>query len=156
MFWLAQLFSVTGRLRRSQFWAWITGLSVVGAVIGGGLIVLETTARISDAISTAGFIAVVGIIDVASIFVAIRRLHDRDKSGWWLLAFVGAPVVLLLAVKHLLRQFGFWEGPAMAAAIVLFGFVPMIWSVIELGFLPGTRGRNRFGEEPDQAPLARR
>ena len=51
---------------------------------------------------------------IPAIIVHIKRFHDRDKSGWW----------------------------------VLIGLIPIIgaiWLLIELGFLKGTPGPNRFG-----------
>jgi uncharacterized membrane protein YhaH (DUF805 family) len=49
-----------------------------------------------------------------SLAIQIKRFHDRDKSGWWVLLNL-IPII----------------GP--------------IWLFIELGFLPGTPGPNRFG-----------
>ena len=51
---------------------------------------------------------------IPAVIVYIKRFHDRDKSGWW----------------------------------VLIGLIPLIgplWLLIELGFLKGTDGPNRFG-----------
>jgi uncharacterized membrane protein YhaH (DUF805 family) len=49
--------------------------------------------------------------------ILVKRLHDRDKSGWWtLMAFV----------------------PGIGA----------LWLAIECGFLKGTNGLNRYGEDP--------
>ncbi len=52
-----------------------------------------------------------------NLAISIQRLHDRDRSGYWL-------------VPMLLVPGGF------------------IWMVVELGFLPGTPGPNRFGPPP--------
>ena len=51
---------------------------------------------------------------IPSILVDIKRWHDRDKSGWWML-------------------------------ILLVPIIGAIWFLIELGFLAGTPGPNRFG-----------
>ena len=52
----------------------------------------------------------------AGTMVQIKRYHDRDKSGWWILT----------------------------------EFIPLynIWATIELLFLRGTRGANRYGADP--------
>jgi uncharacterized membrane protein YhaH (DUF805 family) len=77
------------------------------------------------------------------IFLAttIKRLHDRDKSGWWMLAFFAVPGLYdhfsdLLPESWLMMILG---------AIML---VLMIWGFIELYFLSGTRWTNRFGPNP--------
>lgn len=51
---------------------------------------------------------------IPAVLVYIKRWHDRDKSGWWML-------------------------------IMLLPIIDAIWALIELGFLPGTPGPNRFG-----------
>ncbi|OAD23398.1 membrane protein containing DUF805 [Candidatus Thiomargarita nelsonii] len=47
----------------------------------------------------------------------VKRWHDRNKSGWWVL-------------------------------INLIPIIGWIWALIEVGFLPGTKGNNRFGSDP--------
>ena len=60
---------------------------------------------------------------IPSIAVTVRRLHDRDMSGWWYL------------------------GLAAASAIPLVGFAASI-ALFVLMVLPGTDGDNRFGPDP--------
>ena len=57
------------------------------------------------------------LVFIPAILVYIKRFHDRDKSGWWML-------------------------------IVLIPIVGAIWFLVELGFLAGTPGLNRFGPPP--------
>jgi uncharacterized membrane protein YhaH (DUF805 family) len=57
---------------------------------------------------------------IPAILVDIKRWHDRDKSGWWML-------------------------------IALVPIIGTIWFLIELGFLAGTPGSNRFGPPPMDA-----
>jgi uncharacterized membrane protein YhaH (DUF805 family) len=72
---------------------------------------------------------------------SIKRLHDRNKSGWWIVPFVVAP--------GLFGRFEDWLGDSSAAAILgLVVFVLYIWGFIEMAFLKGTRGANRFGSDP--------
>jgi uncharacterized membrane protein YhaH (DUF805 family) len=60
---------------------------------------------------------------VPSIAVVVRRLHDRDLSGWWYL------------------------GAIVAGMIPFVGFIASI-ALLVLMFLPGTPGPNRFGPDP--------
>ena len=72
---------------------------------------------------------------------SIKRLHDRNKSGWWTVPFVVAP--------GLFGRFEDWLGDSSAAAVLgLAVFVLYIWGFIEMAFLKGTRGPNRFGSDP--------
>ncbi|TKW80302.1 MAG: DUF805 domain-containing protein [Bradyrhizobium icense] len=72
---------------------------------------------------------------------SIKRLHDRDRSGWWLVPFVAAP--------HLFNNFsddlpgGYFM---MAAGGIMFAL--MIWGFVELYCLRGTKWTNRFGPDP--------
>jgi uncharacterized membrane protein YhaH (DUF805 family) len=77
---------------------------------------------------------------VAGVFVGIKRLHDRDKSGWWLLLFMLAPGALgMLGVA----AGGFLQTLCMLASLGI-----SIWMFVELGCLPGTRGPNQYGPDP--------
>ncbi|UWU93194.1 DUF805 domain-containing protein [Bradyrhizobium sp. CB1015] len=77
------------------------------------------------------------------IYLAImmKRLQDRNKSAWWLLAYFVLP--------GLYKQFedrlpdSYWMLPLALASVIL----PLA-AFIETGFLRGTVGPNRFGPDP--------
>jgi uncharacterized membrane protein YhaH (DUF805 family) len=72
---------------------------------------------------------------------SVKRLHDRDKSGWWLLLFFALP--------GLYSQFEDRLGNSWVA--VLFGlaaFVFCVWGFVEMYCLKGSRKTNRFGPDP--------
>ena len=79
----------------------------------------------------------------------VRRLHDTNRTGWWLLAPI-APIVVgvLLAGPALMTQ----GAAAMAGlgAVSLLFLLGLIFSVVVLVFylLPGTPGENRYGPNP--------
>jgi uncharacterized membrane protein YhaH (DUF805 family) len=74
------------------------------------------------------------------IVVAMKRLHDRDKSGWWLVIFYGIPFLLDSGSYSVVSDYPLYlTGPATLINL---------WGLIELGFLRGSRGPNRFGEDP--------
>jgi uncharacterized membrane protein YhaH (DUF805 family) len=72
---------------------------------------------------------------------AVKRLHDRDRSGWWLVVFFMLPAL-----------FGHFADRLPDSYLVLFVIWPIpacyLWGVVELYFLPGTRWTNRFGPNP--------
>jgi uncharacterized membrane protein YhaH (DUF805 family) len=81
----------TGRSRRSEYWYFVLfnmlvaiGLFVVDSLIWGYPILY--------------FLYAIAVI-VPSIAVAVRRMHDIGKSGWWLLItfvpFVGGIILLV-------------------------------------------------------------
>jgi uncharacterized membrane protein YhaH (DUF805 family) len=81
----------TGRARRSEYW-WFTLANIVAVII---LLVL---AAVSNIFWVLYAIYAIGLI-VPSIAVTVRRLHDTDKSGWWifiaLVPFVGGIILLV-------------------------------------------------------------
>jgi uncharacterized membrane protein YhaH (DUF805 family) len=73
--------------------------------------------------------------------VSIKRLHDRNKSGWWIVAY--------LVVPGLYGQFDGWLGGSWPAVFIGYAtFVAVVCGLVEMCFLKGTRGPNRFGRDP--------
>jgi uncharacterized membrane protein YhaH (DUF805 family) len=99
----------------------------------------------ADTAVKVGLFPQVVIIPMTLIFAwfyvaaSIKRLHDRNKSGWWMIPFVAA--------TGLFGQFGGWLGGA-TFFVGLAVFIAIIWGLIEMYFLKGTRGPNRFGPDP--------
>ncbi|MBR0853365.1 DUF805 domain-containing protein [Bradyrhizobium liaoningense] len=72
---------------------------------------------------------------------AIKRLHDRDRSGWWIVLFFFIPG-LFSQFSDLLPDSN-WVLPFGLTASTLW-----LWGFIELFIVPGTSGHNRFGPDP--------
>lgn len=86
---LRRYFDFSGRSRRREYWLF-TLLNVAVAVVAGALDVLLLGNRWSDNGPVAAITSIALIIP--SIAVSFRRLHDIDRSAWWmLLAFL--PIV---------------------------------------------------------------
>jgi uncharacterized membrane protein YhaH (DUF805 family) len=155
------LFGYRGRLNRAKYW--LAGLIYVAVTVVPAFLLLilfnwagvtsaddltsrlqaSTTATVSLLVLIVLFIIVwVGTI-VSSFMVAIRRLHDRDKSGWWVVTFYVLPG-LLSAVADGLRE----QSTGLAVVLYVTSLAITIWAIVELGFLRGTDGANRFGSDP--------
>jgi uncharacterized membrane protein YhaH (DUF805 family) len=159
LIWL--LFSFKGRIQR-LYW-WLTSL-VVGAVAG---MVSSTIASVAQSFGF-GFIdpdtnafelsvplsvllSVVGVLNVwVNYALSAKRLHDRNRSGWWLLApTVTLVIAIAFAFVTLSRPEG-QRGPwnTIGIIFVLVTFALGVWLVLEIGFLRGTQGPNRYGPDP--------
>ncbi len=113
-------------------------------------------AHIVGAIVAVAFLALI----YAAFAVAVKRLHDRNKSAWWLLVFYLLPALLngprQMAVFHAMHDGTFLArhggGLAMGGplAIIAGGAAAIIslWAFVELYILRGTVGDNRFGPDP--------
>jgi len=75
------------------------------------------------------------------ISITIKRLHDRGKSGWWLLLFWVAPIVIigLMMILELFTGPIFWF--LVVAFVVLAG-----WGAVEIHFIKGSTADNAYGQ----------
>jgi uncharacterized membrane protein YhaH (DUF805 family) len=129
--WL--LFGFQGRINRAKYWlATAIYAAIVAALVGAGIFFHFSGL----------FFAVFAILGIAllvsGIAIGIKRLHDRDKSGWWLLFFYLVPAVFDGLDRVL--------GPNLLFNLISIAI--SIWLIIELGFLRGTSGPNRYGPDP--------
>lgn len=117
---IQKVFGVEGRLRRRDYWLIVLGKYVVTVVLL--LMVGAATGDFGDRTGFGPFRMVqVGLWIPSlwiSIAIALKRCHDRNKGGGWV-AF-------------------FWLVP----------IVGWIWGLVEMGFLDGTQGPNRYGKSP--------
>lgn len=92
----------SGRSRRKEFWLFELLLVVVSIVVGliEGMLGINT--MVGGLYGPLTTLFALGTI-VPSIAVGIRRLHDTDRSGWWLLIalvpIIGALVLLFFYVS---------------------------------------------------------
>lgn len=133
------LFSFQGRINRAKYWlASLIQLAIMAAA--AAMIILGMGDGATAMAPLAAGLLVLAIVMVSGLAVGVKRLHDRNKSGWWLLFFIGAPALLEGAARAM---------PGMESGILgLLGAGINIWMIIELGFLRGTAGSNRFGPDP--------
>jgi uncharacterized membrane protein YhaH (DUF805 family) len=93
------LFSVQGRANRAKFWMVALGIVVIEvilfAVFLGGAAMSGDPEQIAAAMGPVASIVILAFVVIAtwiSIAVAVKRYHDRNKSGWWVL-IVFVPVI---------------------------------------------------------------
>jgi uncharacterized membrane protein YhaH (DUF805 family) len=142
-------FSFRGRINRAKYWLAVLVFVVADAALGllGWMLDNGVVFQIlSFVVNLAVFIA--------TIAVCIKRLHDRDRSGWWLLLFYAGPVAVAL-----IGGFIFWaaadtvgmsaEWSYLGLRLCLLGGIALaIWGFVEIGCRRGTAGYNRFGPDP--------
>lgn len=90
-----------GRARRKEYWMFVWFNILIGFVLG----VVDYTTGLANAETGVGVLS--GLYSLAvlvpGIAVAVRRLHDTSRSGWWLLIgflpLIGALVLLFFMVQ---------------------------------------------------------
>lgn len=116
-----------GRASRSEYWFFALFVFIVAAILTG--LLFATVDFNTQQVSGLGYvvIAILAVFYLAilipSIAVAVRRLHDRNMSGWWYLGFI------------------------VLSAIPFVGIVASI-AMLVIFCLKGTDGDNRFGPDP--------
>lgn len=90
-----------GRSRRREYWLF----TLFNVIVAIGLAVVDVTTGMIDKSSGYGLLSSIYSLAVLvpGLSVSVRRLHDTDHSGWWLLiAFIpliGAIILLIFMVR---------------------------------------------------------
>jgi uncharacterized membrane protein YhaH (DUF805 family) len=97
----------SGRSRRREFWMWVLfnwtvaiGLAVIDTLIGfGGTSAVTGPMGAAYSWYSNGPLSLIWMLAtfIPNLSVSIRRLHDIDKSGWWLLILL-VPLVGFIAL----------------------------------------------------------
>jgi uncharacterized membrane protein YhaH (DUF805 family) len=134
-----------GRINRAKYWIAALIYFIISGIAGA------VGQALGDGPVAQGLTGIVGLLTfISGILVGIKRLHDRDRPGWWMLVFYVVPSILIAAAVvwglYSYTTYGTLGGPFFLFIIAAFALG--IWAFIELGCLRGTVGPNRFGPDP--------
>ncbi len=160
-------FDFKGRSRRKEYWMYTLFiilasivLSIVDSVLGlggsatGDADLSGTSAGASGALSGGLLANIFSLATVVpSIAVGVRRLHDVDRSGWWILLplgpiFLGAILMGASMVSAMSGGGAGFSGAAMFGGVLMLGGLACAILLLVWYCTPGTAGPNRFGEDP--------
>jgi len=133
------LFGFSGRINRAKFW--LAALIYIVFFFGVVGITMAVSSSM-DSVFVAALIAYVPLV-ISGLAVGIKRLHDRDKSAWWLAVFYLVPLAINLIAIYVLGDNG-----TLNSILMVVSFAINIWAIVELGLLRGTIGGNRYGGDP--------
>lgn len=149
-----------GRSRRKEFWMWILfvtvasiALSILDSMLGLGGRSGVAPGAVEGGYSYGAFVSggVLATIFALATFipglaVSVRRLHDIDRSGWWilmpLLPYVIGIVVMVSGAMTGNSSFAVLGGLALLVGVIC-AIVLLVWYCSA-----GTNGPNRFGPDP--------
>ena len=90
----------SGRSRRKEYWYFVLCNVIVSLVLSGLDALLGTFSSSANVGLLSGIYALAIIIP--TLAVSVRRLHDIDRTGWWVLIHlvpvIGSIVLLVFAV----------------------------------------------------------
>jgi len=72
-----------GRARRKEYWMFVLFYTIIYVILGFVDMVIGTSAQNSFGGLLAGLFGLAVLLP--SIGVSIRRMHDTNRSGWWIL-----------------------------------------------------------------------
>jgi uncharacterized membrane protein YhaH (DUF805 family) len=141
MDWGNLFFKFDGRINRGKYW-----LAVL--VFAGVYIILAILGYLTD--DSVFYQAINGILGIvifiSSLAVGVKRLHDRSRSGWYLVLFYIVPGTLVAASVVIGT---FLEDSVLIASVLgLVAFAIAVWAFVEMGCLRGTIGSNPYGPDP--------
>ena len=165
------LFGFDGRLNRARWWGFNI-LATIALIIV--LFVMQVLAALLIPTQNGVLIfTLIGYLPFLWIFAAlgVKRLHDRDKGGALLVFYYVVPfLIYLLTLYIVLGSAGLAAAlnPTASSALTSAAVTPTglttrvffifllqlasfgiwVWSLVDLGFLDGTPGWNRFGPDP--------
>ncbi|MBV9930028.1 MAG: DUF805 domain-containing protein [Alphaproteobacteria bacterium] len=145
----------SGRSRRQEFWMFalfqfiiwcilmVLFLAVAGSALmavgngsAGGLMAAGGTVMVLVGIALIVWLALL----IPGLAVGVRRLHDTNRSGWWLGGYI-----LLAIVAGVIR--GRTGGGAIGGLLSLVQLGYLI-ALIVFYCLDGTKGPNQYGPDP--------
>ncbi|MCX8528011.1 MAG: DUF805 domain-containing protein [Candidatus Nanopelagicales bacterium] len=100
---LKNLTNFEGRASRSEFWWWYLFIVIINIIFGG---IVSTISGNGMGTATTIIVWVISmILFLATLSVAIRRLHDTGRSGWWALLYLVCCVGQIILII-------FWASPS--------------------------------------------
>lgn len=131
--------SFQGRVGRQTFWMW--NLAYYGILFFAISICNQLIPSYAHVLLPLIFITML----YPDLAVTAKRWHDRDKSSWWLLLnipmFIGR-IMVPMQDPAIEPQSMTWQTIGSFAALFC-----GLWIFIECGFLKGSAGANRYGNE---------
>jgi uncharacterized membrane protein YhaH (DUF805 family) len=150
---LSLYFQPAGRISRAKFWLGWIGLLVIEGAFNFWLItslfgrdpldpLTQTLTKPALQLLLLG-----NIIFLFPLFVLFaKRFHDRNKGAVWTLPYLAVFAGMIIVLMSGAGDPGTPSMPMAALAGAYLGV--LIWTIVELGFLKGTAGVNKYGADP--------
>ncbi len=131
----------SGRASRSEYWYFFLFCILVGlatAVVDMVIFGVNEVSPVNALTSLALFLP--------SLAVAVRRLHDTNRSGWWVGGF-WLGLLGFIVVIGMIAAANPYADDAIGGLFAVLGIVFLVYSIALLVFFcqRGNPGQNRFG-----------
>ena len=149
-------FKFNGRATRAENWWWVLFTVLAGIVLA----VLDTLTGTMGMFGDSGLLGglfELGVI-VPSLALGVRRLHDINRTGWWLLLVFGFFPIAAIGGGILLVSFFLLDNflilTVLGFAMVIGGGILGLIGIIVLivwAIKQGDTGPNKYGPDPRMA-----
>ena len=138
----------SGRAQRSEYWWFFLFTFIVSVVLG----IIASFAPVLQFLEWVFSLAVL----LPSLAVTVRRLHDTNRTGWWILLPIGlglAGIVVGAVLGALISDDDEWGFLAIIFISVVGGLLGLVVGYLVLLYFliqPSDPGPNRYGPNPLQ------
>lgn len=127
-------FRFQGRASRSEFWFFMLFIALVNVLTALPFSLLPPRASLTTSL-------IVSLMLLpANLGVTVRRFHDRNMTGWWLLIPIVSLVLAMIA--------NIYKVPGAASPVAASFSLAMCLCYLAVLCMPGQPYANRFGEPP--------
>ena len=164
----SKLFTFNGRARRSEYWYFSLFLIILQAVVMAGGEVFDTLLSFGQSQGADVSIKFAGsyvqqifewVLCFMLLSVTVRRLHDIDCNGWFVLLLYVLPVIIIKIEATALYSANFGLDSSVVSPDVIAGalkshlIIIFFVSIVLIASLiifckPGTEGPNSYGADP--------
>ncbi|GAA0549891.1 uncharacterized membrane protein YhaH (DUF805 family) [Rhizomicrobium palustre] len=160
---LGFLFSFRGRASRADIWKFTIAGIVLVLVLRGSFATIRDAdvfaqapeilshAPTADKLLLLSILLTFCVITLAGLAVTTRRLHDREKSAWWLIPFWALPELARLLFPGGLSAHTPYGWFGVLVTLISFGL--SFWAFLELLCFGGSIGENEYGPDPLPRPV---
>ena len=149
-------FKFSGRATRAEYWWWSLFIVLAGIVLAVVDTLTGTMGMFGDS-GLLGGLFELGVI-VPSLALGARRLHDINRTGWWLLLVFGFFPIAAIGGGILLVSFFLLDNflilTVLGFAMVIGGGILGLIGIIVLivwAIKQGDTGPNKYGPDPRMA-----
>jgi uncharacterized membrane protein YhaH (DUF805 family) len=150
----------SGRSRRMEYWMWVVFQMLIAIAFWVLMMVTVGSAMMSTArgnptgmLAAGGAAMVIWAVMmlvwlafiIPGLAVSVRRLHDTNRSGWWILAPIAGYCIMFVGISMTAN------GSSMGGVLMTIGGIAVLVLAIMLFvfmLLEGTKGPNKYGPDP--------
>ena len=164
----SKLFTFKGRARRSEYWCFMLFIIILQSVIMAGCELFDTMTSIGQSQGADVTIKFAGsylqrillwVLYFMGLTVTVRRLHDVDCNGWFVLLLYILPIIIMEIESASFDTIGqsfdssvvapnVVAGAFKSHVIIMYFVVADLIASLIIFCKPGTEGPNSYGADP--------